>query len=267
MKEKKICQYCKSEIDKEAMICPFCRKKQKKKATIKCSNCKKDIEIGLKQCPYCGKSLKGFNMAVNIITAIIIIGIIVVIISSMVNGSMVNKIAKGIEIDNTQAQKIEEILNSVGIEDLENVSADEILNDEELGLKGYRIKTSFTDNVILYLNNENDVVNIRWADKDFYKNGQSLLNFKDYVISSEDKVNYKNDAEERIKSILKAPDTADFPSTSEWKFAKEDGNVTVQAYVNSENSFGAKLKSEFQIKYDSNKNVVSLIIDGVEYIK
>ena len=41
----------------------------------------------------------------------------------------------------------------------------------------------------------------------------------------------------------------------------------MQAYVDSENSFGAKLRSEFQIKYDKNKNVVSLIIDGVEYIK
>ena len=32
------------------------------------------------------------------------------------------------------------------------------------------------------------------------------------------------------------------------------GIVIVQAYVDSENSFGAKLRSEFQIKYDSNKN-------------
>ncbi len=83
----------------------------------------------------------------------------------------------------------------------------------------------------------------------------------------DEKNEYNIDAQERIKSLLKSPSTAKFPSINDWKFGKDNGIVIVQAYVDSENSFGAKLRSEFQIKYDSNKNVVSLIIDGVEYIK
>lgn len=78
---------------------------------------------------------------------------------------------------------------------------------------------------------------------------------------------YKADAEKRIKSLLKSPSSAKFAGYDEWKFGKDNGNVTVQAYVDSKNSFGAELRSNFQVKYDRSKNVVSLIIDGVEYIK
>ena len=114
---------------------------------------------------------------------------------------------------------------------------------------------------------DNKIICIRWADKDFYRDGKVLLNFNDYLISWDEKNEYNIDAQERIKSLLKAPSTAKFPNINNWKFGKDNGIVTVQAYVDSENSFGAKLRSEFQIKYDSNKNVISLIIDGVEYIK
>lgn len=186
------------------------------------------------------------------------------------SSKMVKEIKNSINVNNEEAQAIDDILKAVGISEIDNIKADESLNEiEGVGSKGYRIKASFSknNNIILYIDSNNKVICIRWADKDFYRDGKALLNFKDYVITWDEQNEYNIDAQKRIKALLKAPSTAKFPSINNWKFGKDNGIVIVQAYVDSENSYGAKLRNEFQIKYDSNKNVVSLIIDGVEYIK
>lgn len=186
------------------------------------------------------------------------------------SSKMVKEIKNSINVNNEEAQAIEDILKAVGISEIDDIKADESLNEiEGIGSKGYRIKASFSknNNIILYVDSNNKVICIRWADKDFYRDGKALLNFNDYIITWDEQNEYNIDAQKRIKSLLKAPSTAKFPSINNWKFGKDNGIVIVQAYVDSENSYGAKLRNEFQIKYDSNKNVVSLIIDGVEYIK
>lgn len=187
-----------------------------------------------------------------------------------ISSKMVKEIKNSINVNNEEAQEIGDILKAVGISKIDDIKADESLNEiEGVGSKGYRIKASFSknNNIILYVDSNNKVICIRWADKDFYRDGKALLNFDDYLITWDEQNEYNIDAQKRIKALLKAPSTAKFPSINNWKFGKDNGIVIVQAYVDSENSYGAKLRNEFQIKYDSNKNVVSLIIDGVEYIK
>lgn len=71
-----------------------------------------------------------------------------------------------------------------------------------------------------------------------------------------------------IKSILKAPSTAKFPSITEWYFAKDREKIVVQSYVDAQNSFGAEIRSEFQVTFTpSGDTITSLIFDGEEYIK
>lgn len=186
------------------------------------------------------------------------------------SSKMVKVIKSSLSVNNEEAIVMENIFKSIGIDEIDSIEADEALDEYEgAGSKGYRVKASFSqnNNIILYVSSDNKIICIRWADKDFYRDGKGLLNFNDYLISWDEKNEYNIDAQEKIKSLLKAPSTAKFPNINNWKFGKDNGIVTVQAYVDSENSYGAKLRSEFQIKYDRNKNVVSLIIDGVEYIK
>lgn len=242
-----------------------------KERMMKCPYCKEKISINSKECPYCGKSMKVNNVVAGIIVAFIVIMIIVVSVNggSLNNGSnYAKKIENIVEVDSAQAKLINDVLISVGLNSFESITHDEIL-DEEYGENstGYRIKTSFSDNVILYLDGSKNVVSIRWADKDFYLNGQALLNFTDYTMAFEEQSNYNIDAQERIKKLLKSPSSAKFPSITTWKFAKDNGVVTVQAYVDSENSFGAMLRAEFQIKYAKDGTIVSLIFDGIEYIQ
>ena len=70
------------------------------------------------------------------------------------------------------AEKINNILNDIGLKDIEDMKADSEALDgfEGKGSKGYRIKTSFSDNVILYLDSNNNVICVRYADKDYYGN-------------------------------------------------------------------------------------------------
>jgi hypothetical protein len=53
--------------------------------------------------------------------------------------------------------------------------------------------------------------------------------------------------EQYVRATLKAPRTAEFPSSSEWRWAQKATNrFIVQAYVDAQNSFGAMLRTNFQ---------------------
>lgn len=182
------------------------------------------------------------------------------------NTDLKGKVARELNITVEQAEKVANILTSVGIN--ENIT---IKNDEELdnshfeGEKGYRLSNRDFSNVILYMNN-GEVYNIRYADNDLYKEGEVLSKINDYIVTSEEMTDLQIKCQETIKSMLKAPSTAKFPNILEWKFWKENGETIVQSYVDSQNGFGAMIRSEFQfiIKDDQ---VVSLIIDGKEYMQ
>ena len=49
---------------------------------------------------------------------------------------------------------------------------------EGKGSKGYRIKTDFSNNVILYLDENNNVICIRYMSEDYYRNGKILKVFE-----------------------------------------------------------------------------------------
>ncbi|GFN35823.1 hypothetical protein [Tepidimicrobium xylanilyticum] len=70
-----------------------------------------------------------------------------------------------------------------------------------------------------------------------------------------------------IKEILKSPSTAKFPNINEWYIGKDREKIVVQSYVDAQNSFGAVVRSQFQITFTpTGDTVTSLIFDGVEYI-
>lgn len=73
-------------------------------------------------------------------------------------------------------------------------------------------------------------------------------------------------AEDQVKKHLKAPSTASFCRMSEASFSKDEENTYVMTgWVDAENSFGAKLRSNWgiKVKVDGEKmTMVRLIIDG-----
>lgn len=62
--------------------------------------------------------------------------------------------------------------------------------------------------------------------------------------------------EEAVKSRLKSPATADFPYFTDAILSTNDGHFSVTSYVDSQNGFGAVIRTKFycEVKYDKGKD-------------
>lgn len=86
----------------------------------------------------------------------------------------------------------------------------------------------------------------------FYEDGNVLLTaaeLEDSLISNEDMIYYYDMAKEIVKTCLKSPSTADFPSRSEIAYQKKGNLVAIQGYVDAVNSFNAKVRSDFLVQF------------------
>jgi len=167
-----------------------------------------------------------------------------------------------------QETEILTILKECGLEEVESITADELLNDvNEDGEKGYRIRSNGINNIILYLKSDKSINMVRYADIDLYSNGETLISIDDIIVTQDEATVLQMSCEESISSVLKSPSTAKFPNIKEWHIWKDDKKIYVQSYVDSQNSFGAELRSEFQFILSlDGYTIKSLIFDGEEYI-
>lgn len=168
-----------------------------------------------------------------------------------------------------EEQKIMQILKETGFDmKIEEIKYDDMLdNMENKQEKGYRIKYSKTvNNVILYLLPDKTVDRIIWGDL-HYSNGKVIKNAKDSIVSMDEVNKYVPSCEKAIEQLLLAPSTAKFPNPLNWRFGKNKGILTIQSYVDSQNGFGAMVRTEFQFKIDTKTDtVLSLIFEGKELI-
>lgn len=284
LRDTKQCKYCRSDIDMHATYCPNCRKKQGK--TKKCPYCKTQILATEKvSCPNCGKNLKNIKLITGIV---IFVGICLMIgFASQNNGNNIgggnsnkfsSKIVKVMNVDKAQAEEIVKVLDSVGVSNINEIARDEGLDDyywNKGADKGYRLAYSGDDvedvnrSVIVNINADGTVLAIKMAKYNgtvLYENGQVKDNLKNYVMTDNDRSTYKRLSENLMLNVLKSPSTAKFPAITEYKFGKDKGIVTVQGYVDSQNSFGATVRGEFQVQFNG-ETATSLIFEGKEYIK
>lgn len=177
-----------------------------------------------------------------------------------------SKLIRELDLTVEQGEGVIKTLASVGVNEDITIKHDESLDNAHFeGEKGYRLSNRDVSNIILYMNG-GEVHNIRYADNEMYKDGKVISKINDYIVTSSEKSELQIKCQESIKSVLKSPSTAKFAGVGDWKVWKENGQTIVQSYVDSQNSLGAMTRSEFQFIIKNN-NVVSLIIDGKEYMK
>ena len=178
-----------------------------------------------------------------------------------------SKIARELDITVEQGEGVIKTLSSVGISEDVTIKHDDGLDNAHFkGEKGYRIDTQDASNVILYMNVNSTVNMIRYGDNTLFENGKTLNKLNDYIVTKDEMTDLQIRSQNALEPILKAPSTAKFPNILEWKFGKENGITIVQSYVDAQNGFGANIRSEFQLKIKNDK-VISLILDGKEYIQ
>ena len=156
------------------------------KQDLKCPKCGTIYNFNDYKCKNCGlvlkdtKILKTFiGILVGIIAFFILIAVIGIAIGS---GSSrdVNIIERVTQVENEKAKDIDNILSNVGLEEIEDMIADSDILDgiEGEASKAYRIGCGFSGNVILYLDSDNNVICIRYADEDYYRAGKVLKKFE-----------------------------------------------------------------------------------------
>lgn len=211
------------------------------------------------------KPLKGCLIIFLFIFSIMVITLIVLVHGTSGGSSPKSKYTQIQEEFFQQTKTTEEqqtiivnILKTCGVE-FSSIKHDLDLDHDNL--TGYRINTSDIKNVILYLNTDKTVSSIKYATKYLYQNGAVVSNLSKHSISINEASQIQIGSENTIKKILKSPSTAKFPKLTEWYIVKDDGVITVQSYVDSQNSFGAMLRSKFEIIIE-NDAIKSIIFDG-----
>ena len=207
------------------------------------------------------------------LTVIIVFFIICValgIIMSLTMDKVTNTgIKKYIDVSDEAAQKIDSILAECGIEKIDSAEHDELLDNAHMeGETGYRMTSGNIDNIILYLNGDMTVYQIKYNDYVLYADGSKNATLQDYSVSMNEVNKYQSLCEAKVKEVLKSPSTAKFPNFTEWGWKQELNTFTVQGYVDAENGFGAETRSKFQFIIDMNNDTIqSFIFDGEELIK
>ena len=171
-------------------------------------------------------------------------------------------------IPEESAQKIDAVLSECGIVGLDSAEHDETLDNAHFqGETGYRLTYGDTKNIILYLDGDNNVYLLKFADRELYANNAKVASLDDFRISFSEMTDYQVLCEEKVREFLKAPSTAKFPNYTEWGFAKDKNILTVQGYVDAQNSFGAMMRNTFQFIIDTDSNTIqSFILDGEQII-
>ena len=180
----------------------------------------------------------------------------------------VSQIGRYIELSKEQGAAIDSVLKECGIEKIDAAEHDELLDNAHMdGETGYRLTYGNIDNIIMYLDSDNAVYSVRYADYDLYADNTTVAKITDYCLTTDEATEIELKCEEIVKQVLNNPNTAEFPNILSWKFSKNKNTVIAQSYVTAQNGFGADVQSTFQITIDTDTNtVVSFIFDGNEMI-
>jgi hypothetical protein len=237
----KKCKFCQSEIDEKAKVCPICKR-----------------TLGGKGC------LTAFLIVVGVMIVLGIIGAIVGGGTQSTVATPMSKIAKLLDVTNEQATEISDILAQCGIEEISSVDKVQDLDN----FKNYQI--TYKGTPISFTLDENMKVNsVYFIGNALYESGSVIAQISDYRITQDEKSDLIVYCKTAVEKILKSPSTAKFPwSFDEWKMKKNPNEIVIQCYVDSQNSFGATVRSEFQFILTSDgKTITSFIFDGNELMK
>lgn len=246
--------------------------------TKKCKYCKTEIPANASICPNCKRTLTTTNNLILLFAFIVIVIGVYVVLKNASNSyepqnvtvSYDNSISSNyINVTEEQGIKIDNTLRECGIRSVDTFEHDELLdNAHSKGETGYRISNGDADNIILYLNKDKSVYSIVYSGNKLYKKNKQVATIQDFVITFDEANKWQSLCQEKVKEILKSPSTAKFPKITEWGFSKEKNKITIQGYVDAQNSFGAETRSKFQFIINSKKSIIkSFIFDGEELIK
>ncbi len=135
------------------------------------------------------------------------------------------------------------------------------------GEKGYLVSTEYISDISVYLDKDNKVVHVSYLDYDLYSDGKIGFKASQFYITDLEYELYQSVSNEVVKSILKAPSTAQFPKLDETNTWKDPEGISIRSYVDSQNSFGAMLRAPFFIYSSFDGEIMHFEFDGKTIIE
>lgn len=159
--------------------------------------------------------------------------------------------------------EIKEAYAAVGIDDIKNLEKVEGKEAYQLIYEDYYITAAITE--------DGSLGSVKSGDRVFWEDGEVVSKADDVIVTTSEFLDLAYKSERVIKDNLKSPSTAKFPGhileRSEWTITKNKPTYYVKSWVDSQNSFGAMIRSEFVIQYewdgssDTEPTVVDLAIE------
>ena len=269
-KEKKP-KPAKAKKEKKAKVCPYCEMEIPKKAKL---------------CPRCGKELPKKKRGPMAILAPVIVLLLAALISVVVFAFPVGlpielpfglPIKLGPKISDTllgETMELSEKQEKAVLAVLESCGFDEIVEVEELPTAGknqaYAIRDKalerYTEgeNAVIKVNEESkEVATISFRSHDLYANGEVLSQLSELYLNAEDRDELMVAALDAVKGRLDLPETAVFPSRSNWHYTEDGGQVIVSAVVTAKNTSGVNTEFPFEVVFEG-KKVLSVTLGGAE---
>ena len=180
-------------------------------------------------------------------------------------------------ISETDFAEINTVFEKCGFSKITKVEKEDTLDDgttsyyiEMEGVKPNEIISAgkTKGNIIyVYLTKDNKLSEISVNFNPVYKNGKVLNKIVAFTeLSIEEKTNCQLICENSVKNLLKSPTTAKFCKFTEYHWSKQNGIINAQGFVDSQNGFGAMIRTNYLLTYDCIKQkAISLNIDGETY--
>lgn len=174
-------------------------------------------------------------------------------------------------LDKKVSEKAYDILkNQIGFSNLEYKGKMEGLTNYEIKADGYDIVLTASDDVYRIFIPSSSYV--------FYEDGEVKLTYEELeskTIDQHDRNIYYIMAEDIVRSSLKNPDSAKFPSivthSGDITMQRSGNIVAVQSYVDAKNDFGAKIRNNWVVEFEVvdmdtySYNLIYTNIGGQEY--
>ena len=105
--------------------------------------------------------------------------------------------------------------------------------------------------VVVEVNNETKAVRtISYGSRDLYISGHVITPVTDYYLSGPERDVYLAVCLDAVKSRLDVPETAVFPSKSNWKYTMDGNKVTVNSTVSYKDPTGQESTVPFQVDFE-----------------
>ena len=123
------------------------------------------------------------------------------------------------------------------------------------------------DDSFTAIGKDEKIQELRYFTFSLIENENLIGTVQEKTFTSDEKVHMIAIVETYIESILKAPKTAEFANPIEWKLWQDQstGIIMGNGYVDSENSFGAMIRSNFEFTFERGSEdfeLTSLTFDG-----